>query len=282
MRDSSGFLEENYSDLSVYIWVSFAEIYNEYVYDLLQPTPRRGQLRPKLPLGQNANGAPYIKNLTNINVASGQEAYAILQYGMHNLNYAATAVNKHSSRSHCIFTIKLVQASLKRSEYQISHFNFCDLAGSERVKNSCSTGDRLKESTNINTSLHVLGRCIKSLRAAQKKTNDGKLIPFRDSKLTRLFQRALTGYESVSMIVNLWPSKDMFDENQHVLNFSAITKDIMVMPVQKSKMMIKNRFTEFVETNELSEDYDSDDTELNEIEQLKEQVCFYFIRKQFN
>lgn len=252
-REPAASLIEEFSDIKLGIWVSFAEVYNEYVYDLLIPEPPRGKIRPKLPLGLDSNGRTYIKNLTSINVSSGLDAYQILQYGMHNLNYASTILNKHSSRSHCIFTIKLVQTNFSGSEVQLSHFNFCDLAGSERVKNSCSVGDRLKESNNINTSLHVLGRCIKTIREVQKG-NENKVVPFRESKLTRLFQPALSGHESIAMIVNMSPARHMFDESQHVLNFSAITKNIMVEHVQKIKKetLIENE-SEVSENNYLKE-----------------------------
>ncbi|KAJ8953365.1 hypothetical protein NQ318_023481 [Aromia moschata] len=175
--------------IRVSIWVSFAEIYNENIYDLLKPTPTRGHPRPNLKLG-NSNGSCYIKDLTSVNVGSGLEAYQVLQYGLHNLNYAATSVNSHSSRSHCIFTMKLVQLSEADDGVFVSTFNFCDLAGSERVKKTMNAGKRLKESNNINTSLLVLGRCISTIRSAQQ-LKDNRLVPFRESKLTQLFQKLL-------------------------------------------------------------------------------------------
>lgn len=217
---------ETMSEVSLGVWVSFAEIYNEHIYDLLLPDPQRGKQRDKLQLG-SSNNQSYIKNLTVISVSSGLEAYQVLQFGLRNLNYAATCVNARSSRSHCIFTIKLVQAPIHEEGYSISYFNFCDLAGSERVKKTLNVGDRLKESNNINTSLLVLGRCISAVRDSQNK-QDHRLIPFRESKLTQLFKRALSGLEDISMIVNISPSRSMFEESQHVLNFSAIAKEIAI------------------------------------------------------
>lgn len=258
------------TDVSVGIWVSFAEIYNEYVYDLLQAEPGRGKQRPKLRLAQDRKGNTIIKDLTNISVCSGLEAYEILQYGMHKLNYAPTSMNSHSSRSHCIFTIKLVQVS-PDSKAQISYFNFCDLAGSERAKNTRNVGDRLKESNNINTSLHVLGRCIASIRDAQQK-NDSKLVPFRDSKLTRLFQRALSGQEALAMVVNVNASREMFDESQHVLNFSAIAKDITIEKVLKNEHIpVNKRFSQYIQSRSTALP-DINETEQSEVDILREQV----------
>ncbi|KAK4876291.1 hypothetical protein RN001_012713 [Aquatica leii] len=119
-------------------------------------------------------------------------------------------------------------------------------AGSERIKKTQNAEDRLKESNSINKSLLVLGRCIKLIRGNQKlKTR--KVIPFRDSKLTQLFQKALLGYESVWMIVNINTCREMFDETQHVLQFSAIAKDVTVEQ-QMLKACRTKRVSELLET----------------------------------
>ncbi|XP_044755830.1 kinesin-like protein KIF20A isoform X2 [Coccinella septempunctata] len=216
---------EDYSHLDVSVWVSFTEIYNEHIYDLLQS---RSSKKEKLKLGC-ANGETYVKNLKLVHVTSGLEAYQILQYGLHHLNYAKTNINDHSSRSHSIFTIWLTQTGRNvTEECHISHFNFCDLAGAERSKKTLNVGERLKESNNINTSLLVLGRCIAAVRKAQQ-SSDHHIVPFRESKLTQLFQKALSGLEDICMIVNINPCRELFDETQHVLNFSAIAKDIVVV-----------------------------------------------------
>lgn len=229
-------LADNCPSLSVSLWVSFAEIYNEHIYDLLQTKEMK---KEKLKLGC-ANGKTYVKNLTIVHVTSGLEAYQVLQYGLHHLNYAKTNINSHSSRSHSIFTIWLTQTGKDfEEESHISHFNFCDLAGAERSKKTLNVGDRLKESNNINTSLLVLGRCIAAVRKAQQYSKQN-IIPFRESKLTQLFQNALSGLEDICMIVNINPCKELWEETQHVLNFSAIAKDIVVskppsVPVRRSE-----------------------------------------------
>lgn len=233
---------------SLGVFVSFAEIYNEHIYDLLKI--QNTKQREKLQLG-NFNDRAYIKNLTMVPVSNGLQAYQILQYGLRNLSYAATRINNHSSRSHCIFTIKLVQASTSEEGYNVSYFNFCDLAGSERVKKTLNVGDRLKESNNINTSLMVLGRCITAVRDSQK-SKDNRLIPFRESKLTQLFKRALSGLEDISMIVNINPARNMFDESHHVLNFSAIAKDIIIEQPQAVNIKKANRFSNYMQNTRSS------------------------------
>lgn len=146
---------ESHPSIMVSIWVSFAEIYNENIYDLLAPITK-GRPRQKLRIGNN-RGDTYIKDLTMIHTSDGMEAYQVLQYGIQNLNYAATALNSHSSRSHSIFSLKLLQTSSVDDKVYITNFNFCDLAGAERLKKTGNIGDRLKESNNINTSLMILG-----------------------------------------------------------------------------------------------------------------------------
>lgn len=97
-------------------------------------------------------------NLTSVFILSqGLEAYQILQFGLQNISYASTNLNMHSSRAHCIFSIKLISGN-NCEEYNVSTLNFCDLAGSERMKKTLNEGDRAKESSKINTSLSVLGR----------------------------------------------------------------------------------------------------------------------------
>lgn len=264
--DSVGELSGDYTDTEIGIWITFSEIYNEHVHDLLQTQftnnctfgAKQTSARPKLPLGLDKHGKTYVKNLSSVCVTSGLEAYKVLQYGMHNLNYASTEINRHSSRSHCIFTIKLVQSNKMKGEVQVSHFSFCDLAGSERVKNSHSVGERIKESSNINNSLHVLGRCIKAIRSSQK-TKDNRLIPYRESKLTRLFQPALSGKETITMIVNINPDKMLFDENLHVLNFSSIAKDVTVENnIKPVKIALKHRLSETMEIKTSSILYSED------------------------
>ncbi|CAH0561252.1 unnamed protein product [Brassicogethes aeneus] len=232
------------------MWVSFAEIYNEQIYDLLVPPPTRGRQRNRLKLG-NDNGTAHIKNLTSIYVNSGMEAYQILQYGIKNLNHAATSLNPNSSRSHSIFTIKLSK-SIGEGKAQVSHFNFCDLAGTERQKKTQNVGDRLKESKNINGSLLVLGKCIDSIRNSQSGAK--AVVPYRESKLTQLFQRALSGKEDICMIVNVNPCREMFQETQQVLNFSAIAKNIIIDEQPAVKVLPKkpSRFSMYMSARSTS------------------------------
>ncbi|XP_012541115.1 kinesin-like protein KIF20B isoform X2 [Monomorium pharaonis] len=227
------------------VWISFAEIYNEIVYDLLSSECQKKRI--PLKLGADSNGRAFIKGLKTIYVNSAAEAYQILMAGQYNLKVAATALNAKSSRSHCIFTIILLKyyAENLPDTVEVSTFSFCDLAGSERLKKTLNIGDRLKEAQNINTSLLVLGRCLKSIHEGQLTRTD-TVGPFRESKLTRLFQRALSGKEHLALIVNVNPLPNLYVETQNVLNFAAIAKRIVIERKKQIQKKLKSRFSQIV------------------------------------
>ncbi|GFS29802.1 kinesin-like protein KIF20A [Trichonephila inaurata madagascariensis] len=208
------------------IWVSFIEIYNEYIYDLLQPNINQ---RAKLSLAEDQNGDVYIKGAREIYVANSTEAIKLLNVGRRNLRIASTKLNYQSSRSHCIFTVKVARVydDDNGTTGRVNRISFCDLAGSERAAKSQTSGMRLKEAGYINTSLMVLGRCLDQLRLNQT-ARDKKMIPFRESKLTRLFSNHFLGKGKAVMIANASPCEYTFDETLNVLRFSALAKDLTI------------------------------------------------------
>ncbi|KAJ8320609.1 hypothetical protein KUTeg_002196 [Tegillarca granosa] len=227
IREETAVNVEDQGQIKFLIWVSFAEIYNEQIFDLLEPLPKKKNARrPVLRLSDDKNGSPYIKGLKEINVTSADEAYKLLTIGQRNLQKACTKLNHCSSRSHCIFNIKILRVVDKGDPHvaRVSMLSLCDLAGSERHSKTHSAGERLKEAGNINTSLMTLGRCIETLRYNQNHKDNQRIIPFRDSKLTRLFQNFFSGKGKAVMIVNVNQLASMFDETLHVFKFSAIAK----------------------------------------------------------
>ncbi|KAM0730258.1 Kinesin-like protein KIF20A [Formica fusca] len=232
------------------VWISFAEIYNEVVYDLLSSECQKKRM--PLKLGTDSNGRAFIKGLKTVYVNSAAEAYQILMAGQYNLKIAATALNAKSSRSHCIFTITLLKYYVESlsDTVEVSTFTFCDLAGSERLKKTLNIGDRLREAQNINTSLLVLGRCLKSIREGQStRMKTDAIGPFRESKLTRLFQRALSGKEHLALIVNVNPLPNLYVETQNVLNFAAIAKNIIIEKKMQVQKKLKSRFSQIITQN---------------------------------
>ncbi|KAG2225957.1 hypothetical protein INT45_006653 [Circinella minor] len=212
------------------IWVSFAEIYTEKIYDLLLP-PSKDLKRQSLSLKYEfKSGHKYIAGLT-------EEAYALLHESQKNRAVYSTLMNHTSSRSHSIFTVRIVRTPIDDEDYVIedpayatvSKMSIVDLAGSERHRNTLNSGQRLKEAGNINKSLMVLGQCMETLRLNQLKTQIGKrpaIVPFRHSKLTELFKSSFEGDGKAVMVVNVNPFDTGFDENSHVMKFAAVAKNV--------------------------------------------------------
>ncbi|KAK9528015.1 hypothetical protein VZT92_014519 [Zoarces viviparus] len=216
------------------LWVAFFEIYNECVYDLLQPSfCSKSKKRAALRVCDDGAGNAYVKDLRWINIQTLGEASKLLQFGNKNRSAAATKMNQSSSRSHSIFTMKLLKidgSAVKR----ISEFSLCDLAGSERCNKTKTFGERLKEAGNINNSLLILGKCISALRNHQTDRMKGSYIPFRESKLTKLFQAVFCGKGKASMIVNINQCASNYDETLHVMKFSAVAKQVVQVIPDKS------------------------------------------------
>ena len=233
-------LDIRHSNILYSVWISFAEIYNENIHDLFRKVPMNKKKRPTMKLCEDRSGNTYVKGLREVRVNSADEAYQALMIGRENLHFAATKLNQQSSRSHCIFTIKLVKVADPSLPHlaRVSMLSFCDLAGSERISKTHNVGERLKEAGNINTSLLVLGRCIKSIRHNQglkeKEKKADQVVPFRESKLTRLFKSFFTGLGRSSLIVCISQAQYLFDESVHVCKFASIASKVTVETVKEA------------------------------------------------
>ncbi|PKK33847.1 kinesin-like protein KIF20A [Columba livia] len=238
---SDSLAENNFVPLDIYrtkmhqrmqasVWISFCEIYNEYVYDLLNVlSASKAQKRRVLRICEDQGGNSYIKDLKWINVQSAEEACKILKIGNKNRSFACTRMNEQSSRSHSIFSIRLLRLTDEPQPHVlgVSELSFCDLAGSERCNKTQAFGDRLKEAGNINNSLHILGKCIAALKQNQNPKMKPSYIPFRESKLTRLFQPFFCGKGKACIIVNVNQHASTYDETLHVMKFSAVAKQVI-------------------------------------------------------
>ncbi|NWQ97547.1 KI20B protein, partial [Burhinus bistriatus] len=218
---------ENYLKFSV--WVSFFEIYNECFYDLLIPISN-DKKRKTLRLAQDIKGCSYVKDLQWVQISDSKEAFRLLKLGLKHQSIASTKLNTCSSRSHSIFTIKIlkIEDSGAPRVTRVNELSMCDLAGSERCTKTRNEGDRLKESGNINTSLLILGKCISALKNCQQSKLQ-QHIPFRESKLTHFLQAFFSGKGKVYMIVNISQCASAYDETLNVLKFSAIAQKVVVM-----------------------------------------------------
>ncbi|XP_050661693.1 kinesin-like protein KIF20B isoform X3 [Macaca thibetana thibetana] len=175
------------------------------------------------------DGDDTLYDLQWIQVSDSKEAYRLLKLGIKHQSVAFTKLNNASSRSHSIFTIKILQ--IEDSEMsrviRVSELSLCDLAGSERTMKTQNEGERLRETGNINTSLLTLGKCINVLKNSEKSKFQ-QHVPFRESKLTHYFQSFFNGKGKICMIVNISQCYLAYDETLNVLKFSAIAQKVCV------------------------------------------------------
>ncbi|XP_044077518.1 kinesin-like protein KIF20A [Siniperca chuatsi] len=268
------------------IWVSFYEIYNEFLYDLLDASPSlQPRKRVTLRLSDDKQGNPYVKDLTWIQVRSAEEAWRILRAGHRNQSFASTHLNQNSSRSHSIFSIRVLHVRPEADSGQamhISELTVCDLAGSERCKEQ-RNGERMKEANNINTSLLTLGRCITALRHNQNnKSRPPQVVPFRDSKLTRVLQGFFCGRGTSSMVVNINPCASIYDETLQALKFSAIATQLVHGPSTKTRVayilsLLREPTANGNESTVIEEEEDESDVEDGDITMLNTEALLQAI-----
>ncbi|EMD41577.1 hypothetical protein CERSUDRAFT_146637, partial [Gelatoporia subvermispora B] len=229
------------------VWLSYAEVYNEKVYDLFASVDDCNSVA-----ASPARAGKYIAGLRQIRVRSAAQAKALLKLGQLHRRVFGTVANSQSSRSHALVTIKILRVHRGErtdpASIQTSRLTLVDLAGSERNKHTQTSGDRLREAGNINKSLMVLGQCMETLRVNQRAvarslavsgervdTRDVKkalaIVPFRHSKLTEVLMDYFVGEGRAVMIVNVNPYDTGFDENSHVMKFAALARDVRTNPV---------------------------------------------------
>ncbi|XP_058255531.1 kinesin-like protein KIF20B isoform X2 [Hemibagrus wyckioides] len=222
------------------VWVSFCEIYNENIHDLLEQPSGTGARRANLRLCQDTKGNSFIKDLRWVQVNSSDEAFKVMKLGKKNQSISSTKLNQLSSRSHSIFTVRILRIKdvSSLSVQSVSELSLCDLAGSERCGKTQNKGDRLKEAGNINTSLLSLGKCINALKGSQQARQH---VPFRESKLTHYLQGFFTGRGRAAMIVNINQCASMYDETLNVLKFSAVAQKVVVLSVPSVLSLVVKR-----------------------------------------
>ncbi|KAJ2345604.1 kinesin-like nuclear fusion protein [Coemansia sp. RSA 2618] len=196
----------------------FLEIYNETIQDLLAPaahTQPSGK-QTKLDIYQDSEGHTRVKNVTTVSVDSAERVHWLLARAAENRTVAATNCNERSSRSHSVFTLYLQGSNSLTGESSSGVLNLIDLAGSERLSSSGSSGDRLKETQAINKSLACLGDVIAALAKGNRH------IPYRNSKLTHLLQESLgAGNSKTLMFVCVNPSPASAQESLCSLQFAT-------------------------------------------------------------
>ncbi|EJU06137.1 kinesin-like protein [Dacryopinax primogenitus] len=217
-------------NLSFTVEVSYMEIYNEKVRDLLNPK-NSGNLKVR----EHPVMGPYVEDLAKLVVGSYDEMMTLMDEGNKARTVAATNMNETSSRSHAVFTLILTQKihdeALNLDAEKASRISLVDLAGSERANSTGATGQRLKEGANINKSLTTLGKVIASLAVASEATGKGgkkkkveEHIPYRDSVLTWLLKDSIGGNSKTAMIAAISPAD--YDETLSTLRYADQAKKI--------------------------------------------------------
>ncbi|EPB85371.1 kinesin family member 1/13/14 [Mucor circinelloides 1006PhL] len=215
-------------NLTYRVEVSYIEIYNEKVRDLLNPK-NKGNLKVR----EHPSLGPYVEDLSRLVVTSFADIEHLMDEGNKARTVAATNMNETSSRSHAVFTLFLTQKRLddltKLETEKVARISLVDLAGSERANSTGATGARLKEGANINRSLTTLGKVIAGL--AEQSSQEGKrgkkkevFIPYRDSVLTWLLKDSLGGNSKTAMIAAI--SQADYDETLSTLRYADQAKRI--------------------------------------------------------
>ncbi|KAG1669463.1 Kinesin-like protein KIF11 [Nymphon striatum] len=222
--------------------VSFLELYNEELFDLLTSTNDTQKLR--LYEDASRKGSVVIQGLEEISVHNKDEVYAILERGAYKRQTAATLMNAHSSRSHSVFsvTIHIKEATEDGEELlKTGKLNLVDLAGSENIGRSGAIDKRAREAGNINQSLLTLGRVITAL------VERAPHIPYRESKLTRLLQDSLGGRTKTSIIATISPASINLEETLSTLDYAHRAKNITNKPEINQRLTKRALIKEYTE-----------------------------------
>lgn len=218
-------LYERIGDLSdtkiIDVSLSYLEIYNETIRDLLNPETDF----KKLIIREDSNNKISVSNLSRHRPESVEEVMHLIMAGNANRTSSPTEANATSSRSHAVLQINIDQKNRTgdiKEEHTFATLSIIDLAGSERAAATKNRGARLNEGANINKSLLALGNCINALCDPRRRNH----IPYRDSKLTRLLKFSLGGNCKTVMIVCVSPSSQHYDETLNTLKYADRAKEI--------------------------------------------------------
>jgi len=199
--------------------MQYLEIYNEKIKDLLNPSDANLDVR------EVPSRGTYVAGASDKTVSTPDEMMALIHEGNLYRTTEATKVNEVSSRSHAVLQVSVRGKPRYQSDAptKVGKLSMIDLAGSERANKTDNVGIRLVEGQNINRSLLALGNCINALADKTKKVAH---VPYRDSKLTRLLKDSLGGNCLTTMITNVSPSHDQFDETLNSLKYANRAKNI--------------------------------------------------------
>jgi len=202
--------------------VAFFKIYCEKVYDLLSPAREERKVR------ESPEKVVYVEGLVECVATHANEVLELLAKGNRVRSTAATNMNAHSSRSHCMLVLTVEQRHLKSNRTLIGKLHLVDLAGSESLARTGNTGTRMAEGKDINQSLSTLARVVQALSEHRSH------VPFRESELTRILQGSLGGNCLTTLLVAVSPLDVNGAETVASLRFAATAKKV-VSTVKKNE-----------------------------------------------
>ncbi|XP_052214785.1 kinesin-like protein KIF14 isoform X2 [Dreissena polymorpha] len=284
-------LVRDHDKVKLHVEISFFEIYNEKIHDLLASNSHLGSGKDKkvkkttLRVREHPTLGPYVEGLSTFVVTSFDDVHGWITLGNKNRATAATGMNDKSSRSHSVFTIVLTQTKTETLEGQVhdhsitSKINLVDLAGSERQSQAQTSGERLREGANINKSLLTLGKVISQLAEQSSQVNKRKkiFIPYRDSVLTWLLKESLGGNSKTAMIATISPANHHIEETLSTLRYAQTARSIVniarVNEDPKAKLIRELRAEiERLRASGLSENEDVTTACMVEITSLRDQL----------
>ena len=208
---------QNKPELSFVVKVSYAEIYNELIYDLLSNTPPSEQTG-NIMIQDDLKYGIIVKGLTQVLCNNEEDALNQVFEGESNRTVAEHKLNKTSTRSHCVYTVHLECRSRVESSEKImfSKLNLVDLAGSERIKKTGSEGLTLTEANFINKSLSYMEQVVIALSEKGREH-----VPYRQSKLTYMLKDSIGGNSKTLMVANVWPEPEHMEESISTFRFAT-------------------------------------------------------------
>lgn len=201
--------------------VCMVELYQDSLVDLL--LPQNGK-RLKLNVKKNSKGMVCIENATVLKVSCIEEFTACIVSGVEQRHISGNIMDGESSRSHLILSIVIECTNLQSQTLTTGKLSFIDLASSERIKKTGSSGSHLKEAQSISKSLSALGDVISAL------CSEGQHVPYRNHKLTMLMSDSLGGNAKTLMFVNVSPAESSLDESYHSLMLASRVRSIVNNP----------------------------------------------------
>jgi kinesin family protein 18/19 len=244
MADLFQLIEDRKEEYSYDVLVTFLEIYNEEIRDLLaepgQPMPRGGlQIRE--------DKSVKVAGLTELRPTSADEVKQIVLLGNTRRTQSPTNANETSSRSHAVLQVHVTRSPRTANvteERTVAALSIIDLAGSERAAATTNMGQRMVEGANINKSLLALGNCINSLCESGGAIRH---VPYRNSKLTRLLKFSLGGNCKTVMIVCVAPTSQHFDDTHNTLIYAERATRIKTKVVTRNVLNVNRHVGQYVE-----------------------------------